>query len=224
MINQFQKNIEHFISMISNNPNTMDVIQSLGMALILAMFMLGTYKLANIKESYRPKFGVTLVTLAFISTVLMDLIQSNLALSLGMLGSLSIVRFRTNIKDPRDIGFIFWSMAIGMAAATQSYLIGIVGSLVLAVVMVFSRNKSESANNMMMVIRGSSTNLDEIQSIVDNIKGGSFVKAKNVLADSFELVYEVELPEKESNNVIRNIFELGGIDSVNLLANNTQSI
>lgn len=224
MINQFQKNIEHFISMISNNPNTMDVIQSLGMALILAMFMLGTYRLANIKESYRPKFGVTLVTLAFISTVLMDLIQSNLALSLGMLGSLSIVRFRTNIKDPRDIGFIFWSMAIGMAAATQSYLIGIVGSLVLAVVMVFSRNKSESANNMMMVIRGSSTNLDEIQSIVDNIKGGSFVKAKNVLADSFELVYEVELPEKESNNVIRNIFELGGIDSVNLLANNTQSI
>ncbi len=224
MINQFQKNIEHFISMISNNPNTMDVIQSLGMALILAMFMLGTYRLANIKESYRPKFGVTLVTLAFISTVLMDLIQSNLALSLGMLGSLSIVRFRTNIKDPRDIGFIFWSMAIGMAAATQSYLIGIVGSLALAVVMVFSRNKSESANNMMMVIRGSSTNLDEIQSIVDNIKGGSFVKAKNVLADSFELVYEVELPEKESNNVIRNIFELGGIDSVNLLANNTQSI
>lgn len=84
--------------------------------------------------------GAALLFAAIMSTILMDLIQSNLALSLGMLGSLSIVRFRTNIKDPRDIGFIFWAMAIGIASATQSYLIGIIGSVVLGAVMIITKN------------------------------------------------------------------------------------
>lgn len=217
MNEQFQINMDQLLNAITTKPDTSVILISMGTALIFAFIMWAAYRISHTGLTYEPKFGITLVTLAFVSTILMDLIQSNLALSLGMLGSLSIVRFRTNIKDPRDIGFIFWSMAIGIAAATQSYIIGIIGSIILAVVMIFTKKRGECNNSMLLVVRGSNTDLDSIQNIVDKIQGNSSVKAKNVLVDSFELVYEVRIPQREENNMINEIFQLGGIDSVNLL-------
>lgn len=212
--------MKEIFNMMNQKPEPVTILISLAAALILSVILYGAYRLANTKESYQPQFAVTLVTMALISTVLMDLIQSNLALSLGMLGSLSIVRFRTNIKDTRDIGFIFWSMAIGIASATQSYLIGCIGSVVLAVVMFMTKNTGTENQHLLLVVRGSNTDLDQIQKIVGYHTNSNLVKAKNILADSFELVYEVEIPETSSNKVIETIFELGGIDSVNLLAQN----
>ena len=193
---------------------------SLAVSLLFAAVLWATYRLSNTKQTYQPKFAATLVALAIISTILMDLIQTNIALSLGMIGSLSIVRFRTNIHDPRDIGFIFWSMAIGIASATQSYLIGSVGSLVLAVVMIMTKNNGCEEQHLLLVVRGSNTDLDQIQNIIGCHTKSNSVKAKNILSDSFELVYEVDIPRKNGNRVIETIFELGGIDSVNLLAQN----
>ena len=91
--------MKEIFNMINQKPEPITILISLAAALLLSVILYGAYRLANTKESYQPQFAVTLVTMALISTVLMDLIQSNLALSLGMLGSLSIVRFRTNIKD-----------------------------------------------------------------------------------------------------------------------------
>ncbi|MCC2864550.1 MAG: DUF4956 domain-containing protein [Clostridiales Family XIII bacterium] len=219
MTTQFQE----MISGLTGGTGTMgEMMASMGAALLFAAIMCTAYRFANVKMNFRPQFAVTLIVLAFVSTILMNLIQSNLALSLGMLGALSIVRFRTNIRDPRDIGFIFWSMAIGIAAATQSYVIGAIGCLVLSVIMIVSKNKTGLQSPMLLVIRGSNTDIEQIQGVMDRAPGQNRVKAKNVLAESFELVYEVQLPQKEENSMILEIFELGGIDSVNLLAQNAQ--
>lgn len=212
--------MEQLIQILEEKPGMDVILLNMGTAVILAGVMILAYRFANTKSSFQPQFAVTLVTLALVSVVLMELIQSNLALSLGMLGSLSIVRFRTNIRDPRDIGFIFWSMAIGIAAATQSYLIGIMGSIVLAVLMIASKNKGERNRPMLLVVRGSNADLDRIQRIIQGTTESSMVKAKNILADSFEVVYEVQCDMKRENQVIEEIFEIGGIDSVNLLAQN----
>lgn len=220
MEHQFEENMEQLLQVIGGRPGMDIILQNMILAVVFAGIMLAAYRLANTKTSYQPKFAVTLASLALVSTILMELIQSNLALSLGMLGSLSIVRFRTNIRDPRDIGFIFWSMAVGIAAATQSYFIGIVGSVALAVIMIATRRHGEEKNAMLLVIRGSNSDLDKIQGIVNGMTEYNTMKAKNILSDSFEIVYEVRCHEKEENNVIGEIFELGGIDSVNLLAQN----
>ena len=220
MKDKFQKNMDLLLEVITTKPDHKAIVISVFVAFIFAAIMWLTYRIIHDKKTYDTKFAVTLVVLALVSTILMDLIQSNLALSLGMLGSLSIVRFRTNIKDPRDIGFIFWSMAIGIAAATSSYAIGFIGCLVLGVVMIITKNKANDSDRMMLVVRGSNTDLDKLQDIVNNLTSNSSVKAKNILTDSFEVVYEMEVSESEGNNVIGNIFELGGIDSVNLLAQN----
>lgn len=215
---EFQRNIDQLMNIIGQKPDNRAVLCSLLVALLFSGIMILTYRLVNQIHSYDAKFAVTLLTLALISTILMDLIQSNLALSLGMLGSLSIVRFRTNIHDPRDIGFIFWAMAIGIAASTRSYVIGMTGCTVLMAVMLLSKKDAQDSP-LLLVIRGSSTDLDRLQRLLVSLNQ-STIKAKNILTDSFEIVYEVRLPAAKENQLIENIFELGGIDSVNLLAKN----
>lgn len=218
MNNLFEEKMNQLMEAVSRDLGTEGIMITLGLAALFAAILWIAYRFAHTRETYEPKFAVTLVILAFVSTILMDLIQTNLALSLGMLGSLSIVRFRTNIRDPRDIGFIIWSMAIGIAAATQNFLIGFVGSVILAAVMIMAKGSEEKAKQMLLVVRGSGADLDRIQVVVDRMEGKNTIKAKNILSDSFELVYEVRISDAESNGVIENIFEVGGIDSVNLLA------
>ena len=112
---QFNNIFAQLLENTATQPDTSDILMSLGIALLMSVILWLTYKFTNAYGGYQPKFAVTLVSLALLSTIIMDLIQFNLALSLGMLGSFSIVRFRTNIRDPRDIGFIFFAMAVGLA-------------------------------------------------------------------------------------------------------------
>ena len=214
----FNEKITELLEAMTFSPDAMQVMVSLAAAMGLTLILWIAYRLANTEATYQPRFAATLVSLALLSTILMDLIQSNLALSLGMLGSLSIVRFRTNIRDPRDIGFIFWSMAVGLAASTGSYVIGLVGSLVLGLFLILTGRRSNAPRDMMLVVRGSHTDLDTVGAVVEGGCTRNSVKAKNVLADSFELVYEVRIAAEESNVLIRRLFELEGIDSVNLLS------
>lgn len=220
MIDEVNEKIFEILNLMALKPTTAQIFATLVVSIGLTALLLISYRMANTKATYQPRFAATLASLALLSTILMDLVQSNLALSLGMLGSLSIVRFRTTIKDPRDIGFIFWSMAVGLAASTGNYLIGVVGSLILGILMIVTGKRSSQPGDMMLVVRGSSTDLSTIGTIVEQECVRHAVKAKNVLSDSFELVYEVRLPMLSSDLLIHRLFELEGIDCVNLLAEN----
>lgn len=138
-MNGIEEMMKQMLRSTSAQMGTGDILKTLGFAILMAGVMTLTYKIAHTKNSYQPKFAAALVMMTFVSTILMDLIMSNLALSLGMLGSLSIVRFRTNIRDPRDIGFIIWSMAAGLTAATMSFTAGILGSVILAALMIITK-------------------------------------------------------------------------------------
>lgn len=216
----FNEKMNELLTLSGMKPDAGRILLSLAAAVVLTALLWAAYRMAHTKETYQPHFAATLVSLAILSTVLMDLIQSNLALSLGMLGSLSIVRFRTTIKDPRDIGFIFWSMAIGLAAATGCYWIGLAGSLVIGTFLIVSARRESVADQMMLVIRGSKTDLETVGQMVGKECLRQEVKAKNVMSDSFELVYEVRLHMAHSDHLISRLFELDGVDSVNLLAGN----
>lgn len=215
---QFNEMVNSLLGNPMPQPDIAAILMSLLTALAFSAIIWLVYRFSNTPATYQPCFAATLVSLAILSTILMDLIQSNLALSLGMLGSLSIVRFRTNIKDPRDIGYIFWAMAAGLASSTGCYLIGIAGSTILAIFLLSTRKTSNTPNDMMLVIRGSQTDTDSIHAIVSTDCDRSTVKAKNILSDSYELVYEVRVSMEESSRMTQKLFRLGGVDSVNLLA------
>ena len=219
-MNGIDEMMTHLISTTYSQMDSGEILKTLGFAAVLSAALVLTYRIGHSRNGYQPKFAVTLVIMSFVSTILMDLIMSNLALSLGMLGSLSIVRFRTNIREPTDIGFIIWSMAIGLTASTMSYTAGIFGSVILAVLMIITKRDDDAAENRLLVVRGSCADIDSIQELLSKNSKYLHIKAKNILSDSFELVYEIRISDSDSNRVIENIFEFGGIDAVNLLAPN----
>lgn len=113
--------MENLINSLNTQPTVTgtwyDVLLSLAFTLLLSGVMYYTFKKSHSEITYDNKYNIMLIILAIVSTIIMQLIRSNLALSLDMLGSLSLIRFLTNVKDPRDIGFVFWAMSIGISSS-----------------------------------------------------------------------------------------------------------
>lgn len=135
-----------------------NLLGSILFTLVVAGFMLVIYRVCHDTLTYNKKFNITLMMLAVISTVLLALIQNNPLLSLGVLGSLSICRIRTNTKDPRDLGFVFWALAIGIASAVGAFTAGIASSLIMGVVLVVFHKLDKGCEHQMMVVRGEKSN------------------------------------------------------------------
>ena len=120
-----------------------DAIIALVLAFCLGLFIFLVYKKCYCGVMYSPSFGVTLIALTMIATLLILAVTSNIVLSLGMVGALSIVRFRTAIKEPMDIAFLFWAIAAGIVLAAGLLPLAVVGSLFVGVVLLaFSRQKN----------------------------------------------------------------------------------
>lgn len=111
---------------------------SLGTAIILSILVFLTYKIIYDTDNYKKKFNILLVILIFITTMIISLIKSSLMTSLGLLGIISIVRFRVKLKDYRDIGFLLWSITIGIAIGTENYLLGIIYSILISLILLVS--------------------------------------------------------------------------------------
>ena len=111
-----------------------EILVALGISFILGLFIFMVYQKTYVGVMYSSSFGITLIGMDMITTLVILAVSSNLITSLGMVGALSIVRFRTAIKDPRDTGYIFWCIAIGISVGSGNYMISIVGSLFLFVV------------------------------------------------------------------------------------------
>lgn len=197
-----------------------NLLGSMMFTIAVSGFMLVIYRVCHDTLTYRKKFNITLMMLAVISTVLLALIQNNPLLSLGVLGSLSICRIRTNTKDPRDLGFVFWALAIGIASAVGAFTAGLVSSLVMGIVLVVFHKLGQGSEHPMMVVRGEKTQLEQVQDLLD--QAGAAVQSKNVFSDTFELVYELQLEKQEEEKLVNRISKMEGIRGVNVLAPKTK--
>ncbi|XZL30366.1 DUF4956 domain-containing protein [Clostridium perfringens] len=215
-------NINDLTSLIQHAKNPNVILKTIFISLIFSTIIYFTYKASYDTLNYNKKFNTTLIMITFITTVLMELVQINLAVSLGMLGSLSLVRFRTNVKDTRDIGFIFWSIFAGLASATGAIVLCGVSSIILSILMITTSKLRLKDNKLLLVIRGQNVNLNNIEEIFSKEKIKTNIKAKNILSDSFELVYEINTSKSKENLLIDNLINFKGIDSVNLLVPNTE--
>ena len=162
-----------YLTAPSGNITLFSAIEMMSMAFILSMVIFWTYKITFSGVMYNRKFNVSLVMLTLVTTMVMIVIGSDIALSLGMVGALSIVRFRTAIKDPRDTGYIFWCIAIGLSVGSQNYMIAIVGSLFLFIVLsMFSFSGIGKEERYILIIRGEREREEEIMRCVfDSFKG-----------------------------------------------------
>jgi len=193
-------------------------------ALVLGLLIFVIYRLTHSGPVYSARFNVTLVMLTLITTTIMSVIGSNLALSLGMVGALSIVRFRTAIKDPRDAACIFWTIAVGICCGVSDYLIAGIGSIfVFLFLIVFGFAKNP--RRMLVIVHGSAEADAAIgQQINAYFAGKARLRVHNrVLAeDSSESIYEttekqVAIGEKRYGLLADYLQKIPGIRSVSLV-------
>ena len=112
-----------------------EVLMNFLVAAVISVLIFASYKISHHAVLYSRKFNVSLVMLVLVTTLVMNVIGNNIALSLGMVGALSIVRFRTAVKDPRDTAYIFWAIAVGICCGVSDYFIAVTGSLVVVAVL-----------------------------------------------------------------------------------------
>lgn len=191
-----------------------EVILNFIAAAIIACLIYVSYRASHSGAVYSERFNVSLIMLTLITTLVMNVIGNNIALSLGMVGALSIVRFRTAIKDPRDTAYIFWAIAVGICCGVSDYLIAAIGSAVIFAFLLlfgFVRNNER----IMIVINGSSKAQEEIEKKMEALfVGKALMRVHNVSVEGqvSEYIYEV------SDKIVRKSENINGPLRSNLSA------
>ena len=170
---------------------------------------------------YSANFGVTLVGLCMIAAVLIMAVSSNVVLSLGMVGALSIVRFRTAIKEPMDILFLFWSISAGIILATGMIPLAVFGTLAIGIVLLVLSKRKERSNPYMLVITLENGSAEKaVMDIIAENTRKNMIKSKTFSnAGNEELTVEVRLKDDESDFVKR-IFETDGVTNAVMVSYN----
>ena len=196
----------------------------MGLAMVLAfalgMFIFLIYQKTFAGVMYSSSFGVTLVALTMISTLVILAVTSNVVLSLGMVGALSIVRFRTTIKEPLDIAFLFWSIAVGIVLAAGMIPLAVFGSVAIGIFLLIFANRKSHVNPYIVVIR--CADHDSEVAAAEFLKKQvrrMVVKSKTVQKGSVELNVEVRMQD-DNTDFINILSEMSGVSSGVLVSYN----
>lgn len=142
--------------------------------------------------TFSADFGFTLILTGLVTSTIMMVIESNLALSLGMVGALSIIRFRTAVKDPKDTSFIFWAVATGLSAGTGGYVLAILSSFVIGCfVIVYSLVMRAFPDNLLVVRAGSGVSYNKVLSVLKKSGVRYKLKMKEVSTDAQHMIFRV---------------------------------
>ena len=193
-------------------------------AFIVAMIIYLTYKNTYTGVMYNPRFNVSLVMITMVTTIVMVVIGSNISVSLGMVGALSIIRFRTAVKDPRDTAFIFWGVVSGLACGTQNYTIVLAGSIVICLVLFIFKKVVAGEDKYLLIIKGNDIDTSAIDKFVEKHTKYFACKGKYVKNSSVELIYDIKLKNKKDDTIFNTLKDNLNIDTVNLVANNTDTM
>ena len=195
---------------------------------VLGFLIFISYMISHRGTIYSKKFNVSLVTLTVLTSMVMTVIGNNVALSLGMVGALSIVRFRTAIKDSRDTVYIFWTIIVGICCGVGDFVVAGIGSaFVFIILLIFGAIKNN--NRMLVIIRGARTKEAQIQAVMYKFFGAKAVlRVKNSTDTSIEFIYEItakllsQAERKNNIGICDEIYKIGNIEYVNTVMQNDE--
>jgi uncharacterized membrane protein YhiD involved in acid resistance len=198
----------------------LDMVLAMVLAFGLGLFIYLVYKKTYQGVMYSSSFGLTLVALTMITTLVILAVTSNVVLSLGMVGALSIVRFRTAIKEPLDIAFLFWAIAAGIVLAAGMIPLAVFGSVIIGLILLFFANRRESSAPYITVLRCSSSESEKAASAFLQEKVSKcVVKSKTVRKDQIELTMEIRLKD-DNTDFINALAGIEGVESAVLVSYN----
>ena len=207
----------------SGTLSVQDIVLRILASAVISIAIYISYWYTHTGTAYSKKFNVSLVTLTVLTGTVMTVIGNNVALSLGMVGALSIIRFRTAIKDSRDTTYIFWAIIVGICCGVGDYLVASVGTaVVFLVLLAFGRVRNE--NRYLLIIRGSKNKTTDIESIVfSHFSGKAVLRARNTTTGHCEFIYELsrkvyQKAYKKESDISERLYALGEVEYVNIVA------
>lgn len=199
-----------------------EILMNFTASLILGLIIYLSYRFSHSGAVYSPRFNASLLMLTIVTTLVMNVIGNNIALSLGMVGALSIVRFRTAIKDPRDTTYIFWCIAAGICCGVSEYYVPLIGSGVIFLVMlIFGAIKAN--DRYLLIIQGeASVGPDIEKEVLGTYRGKASLRVKNTSRGHVEYIYELSgavlcKEQKSGGKITENLYGIKGVDNVNLV-------
>ena len=198
----------------------LDMLMALVLSFCIGLFIFLIYKKTFSGVMYSSSFGVTLIAMTMITTVVILAVTSNVVLSLGMVGALSIVRFRTAIKEPLDIAFLFWSIGAGIVLAAGMIPLAVIGSVIIGIVLLIFVNKKSHSNPYIVVLQctghdSETAALDELKKTVKRVS----VKSKTAQKGMVELNLEIRLKD-DNTDFINALADMEGVTSAVLVSYN----
>ena len=197
-----------------------DMAIALALSFCLGLFIFLVYKKTYAGVMFSQAFGGALIAMTMVTTMVILAVTSNVVLSLGMVGALSIVRFRTAIKEPMDIAFLFWAIAGGIVLAAGMIPLAIIGSVIIGVIMIVFCNRKSSQKPFIAVL--SCDNGETEKKVADYLKENAdkvSVKSKSAQKGSIELTYEVTLKDNDTDFITK-LSEMDGVGSAVLVSYN----
>ena len=201
---------------------------NMAVALALGLVIFLSYRFSHSGAVYSAKFNVSLLMLTMVTTMIMNVIGNNIALSLGMVGALSIVRFRTAIKDSRDTTYIFWCIAVGICCGVSYYALGAIGTGFIFLMLLFMGSVKSNDRYLLIIHADREECAKEIEKLIlQQYKGKASLRVENYTKGQLEYIYElssriIEAGKRNGIDPIESLTDIDGVYRVNMVCQNEE--
>lgn len=205
-----------FLNGFTNGVDVKTIVITLVVTCLLAMYIFFTYRMVTKKTFYSKNFNLSLIAMAVITASIILTIQSNIVLSLGMVGALSIIRFRTAIKDPLDLVFLYWAISVGIICGAGLSIIAVAISILMSLIVILMQKYPVKKLSMILVVN--SNLLDSDTEILDTVKKYSKhykIKSRNLTPNSLNLIIEINV--EEDSKLVHEMLKIDGVTSASIL-------
>ena len=206
-----------FLSQFNSDLSTTTVLFTLIITAAIGLYLFCIYRIVCRKAFYSKSFAISLPVIAMITASIIIAIQSNAVISLGMVGALSIVRFRTAVKDPMDLAFLFWSISAGIICGAGLHEVALEASLLITMIMLGLHFVPHATPTLLLLVNGTDPDIQtELEKVVRENTRACKVKSRNVSKNSIDIILEVKV--KEEAALINRVLALEGVVKANLLS------
>ena len=208
----------HYLENITAVP-LFDMVAALVLAFGVGLFIFFVYKKTYIGVMYSSGLGVTLIALTMITTLVILAVTSNMVLSLGMVGALSIVRFRAAIKEPLEIAYLFWSISAGIVIAAGLLSLAVLGSLLIGVILLIFVNRKPHTRPYILVVQCDAKAEEQLNAYLKDSAEKFVIKSKSIQSGRMELNYDLRLKSPDTA-FVNAIDAMEGVESAVLISYN----
>ena len=192
------------------------IVMCMVITVLVAMYIFMIYRMMNRKAFYNRNFNLALIALAVITAAIILTIQSNIVISLGMVGALSIVRFRTAVKDPMDLVFLFWSISVGIICGAGFAVVAVVASIIITLILLLCDKMPVGTAAVILLVNSTDYKTEsKIMEVVENYCESCKVKARNLTKDKLNMAIEVRTGK--GGKLVEQLMDLESVTSASLV-------